>query len=148
MAGAPRRTESWLIQSLAEKSLRHAANNYAVQQELQWFQESWFKSRDNVDSFSVDAGTRSEGLTVKWVLPELLVSAKSGPSTQVRKQDQGLLKQVGLRTLTLAMAFVCERGFPKGNTHVMGCTNYRSTLISKCNAHVKKNHFVTFCCST
>ena len=94
-----------------------------MQQELKSFQDSWFEiMRDNFDSFSVDATTRSKGLDVE------LLPAESGPSTQVHEQDQGLLKHVGLRTLTLAMAFVCERGFPQGNTHVMGCTNYRSTL--------------------
>ena len=93
----------------------------------------------------MDASGRNEGLNVDWVIPEL---NESGPSTQVSEEDQGLLKQVSLRTLTLAMAFVCERGFPQGNTHVMGCTNYRSTLISKCNVHVKTFQFGTFCCST
>ena len=92
MAGAPRRTESWRIQSLAEKNLRFAANNYSVQQDLKSFQESWFESRENVESFSVDASRRSEGLNVEWILPELVASAESGPSAQDRKQDQGLLK--------------------------------------------------------
>ena len=82
MAGAPRRTESWRIQSLAEKNLRFAANNYSVQQELKSLQDAWFEiMRDNFDSFSVDATTRSEGLDVELLL------AESSPSTQVREQD-------------------------------------------------------------
>ena len=139
MAAVPRRESKWGIASLAERNLRFAANNYSVQQELKSFQDAWFEiMRDNFDSFSVAATTRSKGLDVE------LLPAESVPATQVeqdREQDQGLLKQVGLRTLTLAMAFVCERGFPQGNTHVMGCTNYRSTEIPICNAHVKKKSF-------